>query len=147
MLLNVTSYITTDIAAMPLLWVAPLALYLLTFVLAFHISNRYLNLAPVLANLARDLGLACRVRDDSDVGLNDDGRDGSVWAIPARQESDLVPWRIIASGHWSNRRPSGRRCGPMTSQMSGACFAGSDRGSTVRWYDQWLHQPLDPPSA
>jgi SAM-dependent methyltransferase len=30
-----TQYLTTDIAAVPLLWVAPLAVYLLTFVLAF----------------------------------------------------------------------------------------------------------------
>jgi SAM-dependent methyltransferase len=35
LLLGVTSYISTDIAAVPLLWVVPLALYLLTFVLVF----------------------------------------------------------------------------------------------------------------
>jgi spermidine synthase len=35
LLLGVTTYITTDIAAVPLLWVLPLALYLLTFILAF----------------------------------------------------------------------------------------------------------------
>lgn len=35
LLLGVTTYITTDIAAVPLLWIIPLALYLLTFVLAF----------------------------------------------------------------------------------------------------------------
>ena len=35
LLLGVTSHITTDIAAMPLLWAAPLALYLVTFILAF----------------------------------------------------------------------------------------------------------------
>ena len=35
LLLGVTSYLTTDIAAFPLLWVAPLALYLTTFVLVF----------------------------------------------------------------------------------------------------------------
>lgn len=35
LLLGVTTYITTDVAAMPLVWVVPLALYLLTFVLAF----------------------------------------------------------------------------------------------------------------
>ena len=34
-LLGVTTYITTDIAAVPLLWVVPLALYLLTFILVF----------------------------------------------------------------------------------------------------------------
>jgi spermidine synthase len=35
LLLGATTYITTDLAAVPLLWVLPLALYLLTFILAF----------------------------------------------------------------------------------------------------------------
>src|SRR5205085_2309648 len=35
LLVSVTNYLTTDIAAVPLLWVLPLALYLLSFVLAF----------------------------------------------------------------------------------------------------------------
>lgn len=35
LMLGVTLYITTDVAATPLFWVLPLALYLLTFVLAF----------------------------------------------------------------------------------------------------------------
>jgi hypothetical protein len=35
MLLGVTTYLSTDVAAIPMLWIAPLALYLLTFVLAF----------------------------------------------------------------------------------------------------------------
>ncbi len=34
-MLAVTSYLSTDIAAVPLLWILPLALYLLTFVVAF----------------------------------------------------------------------------------------------------------------
>jgi spermidine synthase len=35
LLLGVTTYITTDVAAIPLLWVLPLTLYLLSFVIAF----------------------------------------------------------------------------------------------------------------
>ncbi len=35
LMLGATQYLTTDIAAVPLLWVLPLALYLLTFILAF----------------------------------------------------------------------------------------------------------------
>ncbi len=35
LMLGVTGYLTTDIAAVPLLWVLPLALYLLTFILVF----------------------------------------------------------------------------------------------------------------
>ena len=34
-MLGVTTYMTTDIAAIPLFWVMPLALYLLTFILVF----------------------------------------------------------------------------------------------------------------
>ncbi len=40
LLLGVTNYITTDIAAAPFLWVIPLALYLLTFVLVFARGRR-----------------------------------------------------------------------------------------------------------
>ena len=36
LMLGVTTFISTDIAAAPFLWVAPLALYLLTFVIAFQ---------------------------------------------------------------------------------------------------------------
>src|SRR5271155_2426182 len=35
LMLGATTYITTDIAAIPLLWVLPLALYLLTFIIVF----------------------------------------------------------------------------------------------------------------
>jgi hypothetical protein len=35
LMLSVTTYLTTDIAAIPLLWVIPLAIYLLTFILVF----------------------------------------------------------------------------------------------------------------
>ena len=35
LMLAVTSYVSTDVAAVPLLWIVPLALYLLTFALAF----------------------------------------------------------------------------------------------------------------
>ena len=41
LMLGATTYITTDIAAIPLLWVTPLALYLLSFILVFsHISPK-----------------------------------------------------------------------------------------------------------
>lgn len=36
LMLGVTSYISTDIASAPFLWIAPLALYLLTFIIAFQ---------------------------------------------------------------------------------------------------------------
>jgi hypothetical protein len=39
LMLGATSYITADVAAVPLLWVLPLSLYLLTFILAFSPRN------------------------------------------------------------------------------------------------------------
>src|SRR5213075_367510 len=40
LMLGVTTYLTTDIASVPLLWVIPLALYLLTFILVFSRGAR-----------------------------------------------------------------------------------------------------------
>ena len=65
-MLAVTSYLSTDIAAVPLLWVVQLSLYLLTFVIAFGsrahavsaVANRclpllILPLALTLAGMGR----------------------------------------------------------------------------------------------
>jgi hypothetical protein len=46
LMLSVTTYLTTDVAPIPLLWVIPLALYLLTFILAFA-RRRSVPLAAV----------------------------------------------------------------------------------------------------
>lgn len=40
LLVSVTAHLSTDVAATPLLWVVPLALYLLSFVIAFRASSR-----------------------------------------------------------------------------------------------------------
>jgi hypothetical protein len=60
LMLSITTYLTTDIAAVPLLWVAPLAVYLLTFVLAFarrqvvtpQVLGRWLPLVALVVVLA-----------------------------------------------------------------------------------------------
>ena len=51
LLLGVTTYITTDLAAVPLLWVLPLAIYLLTFILAFGRWPRLLHRLVVALTL------------------------------------------------------------------------------------------------
>lgn len=55
--LGVTSYITTDIAAVPLLWVLPLALYLLSFVDAFRTRPIFVPGATRFAPFIGMLGL------------------------------------------------------------------------------------------
>jgi len=56
-------------------------------VLLIHISNKYVNLAPVLAKLADESGLAGRLCDDEE----DDeiGKYGTTWVLLARKEKDF----------------------------------------------------------
>lgn len=49
LLLAVTHHITTDVAAVPLLWVIPLALYLCTFIVAFGSNPRWLQRGAAVA--------------------------------------------------------------------------------------------------
>ena len=56
-----------------------------------HISNLYLDLTPVVANLAQDLGLVCFLKND--VFLSEQerllGKEPSQWAVMARHLEDL----------------------------------------------------------
>ena len=72
LLIAVTAHISTDVAAVPLLWVAPLALYLLTFVIAFQtrpiIPHRFVvAIQPIVIFVLIVLFLALQVT--STVGL------------------------------------------------------------------------------
>ena len=55
--------------------------------LAFHISNRYLNLEPLLSGLARREGLVAFIRKDEE--RNVVGRYPSVWVVMARNDAAL----------------------------------------------------------
>jgi hypothetical protein len=61
-------------------------------VLAFNLSNRYLDLDPLMGVQARAAGLACRIRYD--VGVSPEerraGKLPSIWALVARREDDLA---------------------------------------------------------
>ena len=46
-------------------------------VLAFNLSNRYLDLDPLMDRQARDAGLVCRIRYDLDVSLGGEVRTAS----------------------------------------------------------------------
>jgi SAM-dependent methyltransferase len=56
-------------------------------VLAFHITNRSLDLRPVVGNLARDAGLACLVQEDMNLSKAEKkaGKYKSIWAV-------MGPW-------------------------------------------------------
>lgn len=59
--------------------------------IAFHISNLYLDLAPTLGRLARDAGLACLEADDTGVtqAQIDAGKLPSKWLVMARNRAGL----------------------------------------------------------
>ena len=84
-----------DSIPMHLLTREALALYLRKLapdgVISFHITNQYLELAPVLGNLAHDAGLVSFVEDDSDVSPQQaqEGKLASRWVLMARRGSDL----------------------------------------------------------
>jgi hypothetical protein len=60
-------------------------------VLAFHISNRYMNLRPVLSRLARDANLVAYLREGFDVMQLEafEGKLGSTWVMMARSNADI----------------------------------------------------------
>ena len=60
-------------------------------VLAFHISNKHLDLAPVLGNLARSLGLVGLIQSDSELSEEEKERLEyiSIWVLLARRADDL----------------------------------------------------------
>lgn len=93
---GVTSHITTDVAAVPLLWVVPLALYLLTFVLVFSrrspISHRWmLRIEPwVVVPLALFFGVM--------------GTAYGPWALVVHLAAFFV-LAMVCHGELARRRP------------------------------------------
>ncbi len=67
LMVSVTTYLSSDIAAVPLLWVIPLALYLVTFILVFArrtlISDAYLKRALPIVLVALVLLLAMQATE------------------------------------------------------------------------------------
>ena len=59
--------------------------------LVLHVTNRYVNLPPLLAALARDAGLVCRWRDDMRISPEEEaaGKFPSQYVALARRPEDL----------------------------------------------------------
>ncbi|HEU4835342.1 MAG TPA: fused MFS/spermidine synthase [Pyrinomonadaceae bacterium] len=66
-------------------------------VLAFHISNRYLNLEPLLSGLSRRAGLVALIRRDEE--RNVVGRYPSIWVVMARNDAALGA--IATDNRWN----------------------------------------------
>jgi hypothetical protein len=69
-------------------------------VLLFHISNRYVDLAPVLGDLAGDAGLLAQVRNDVTPSDPVSGKLPSQWVLMTPRKTSLMP-----GGAWEPLRP------------------------------------------
>lgn len=73
LMLSTTTHLTTDIVAMPLLWVIPLGLYLLSFVFAFNERSQVAfvlsRVAPVVILLAGSMAMVSRGAEVVSTGL------------------------------------------------------------------------------
>ena len=59
--------------------------------IAVHLSNRYLELEPVVASTAREAGLVCRIwAEVPNSSQLIDGKQPSVWALLAKSDADLA---------------------------------------------------------
>lgn len=68
-------------------------------ILAFHISNRHLDLQPILAALARENGLVALVaRDSRPAAASDQGHLASEWLVMARRPAALG--RLATDMRW-----------------------------------------------
>src|SRR6266511_2173700 len=76
--------------------------------LAFHISNRYLELEPVVGELAKAAQLVCRSCDESNLSGEDlaHGKEESHWVVLARRTSDLG--RLAKTSRWLAVRGNAR---------------------------------------
>jgi hypothetical protein len=79
-------------------------------VLAFNLSNRYLDLDPLMGRQAEDAGLVCRIAYDVDVSPEErlSGKQPSIWAVMAESVRDLGA--LAGDPRWREprRRPDAR---------------------------------------
>lgn len=100
---------TSDAIPVHLLTVEAMATYAARLqddgLIAFHCSNNYLDLEPVLARLAQSAGFVAYVREDMQVSpeLSKLGKSPSVWVAMARRAEHLGP--LVRAPSWRNARP------------------------------------------
>jgi hypothetical protein len=98
--LLVVDAFSSDAIPLHLITREALAIYLANLaedgLLVFHISNRYLDLEPVLCNLAADAGLTALLDEDLAYGIPE--KDASSWVVLSRREVNLD--RLLHEGRW-----------------------------------------------
>ena len=104
-------------------------------VMAFNLSNRYLDLEPVLGRQATDAGLVCRIAYDVDVSpeQKQSGKQPSIWAIVVEAENDLG--ELANDPLW--RKP----------RMRDRSAVWTDDFSDPASYIRWLPRRYGPPEG
>jgi hypothetical protein len=74
-------------------------------IIAYHVSNQYLNLSPIVQRLAASVGAAARVQvdDPSPTIVERTLQYGSEWVIVAPREEDFGP--LLKKTRWKNEPP------------------------------------------
>jgi len=74
-------------------------------VVAFHLSNRYMDLQPLVGDLANADGLVALAQDQREVSAADKeaGKQPSTWVIVARSPDDLGP--LVTDSRWRRLQP------------------------------------------
>lgn len=102
---------SSDAVPMHLLTAEALAVYARALtprgLLLVHISNRYLDLEPVLAGLARRQGWSARIRDhEPDASERRERATRSIWVAMARDPRTIARLeRLSAPGDWQSLKP------------------------------------------
>lgn len=99
LLIAVTSYMSQNVAAIPLLWVVPLAVYLLTFILCFESDRYYRRWLFIPVQFALSVFLLILIYGGSDVPIK--------MVIPVFS-AGLFVCCMVCHGELAARRPSPR---------------------------------------
>lgn len=133
LLLGVTTYLTTDLAPLPLLWVIPLALYLLTFIIAFaqrpilprQVMARALPLEVMAIALVLGLGLV------------------PAWLIPLHLLTFFTA-AMVCHGELAHDRPAPQHLTAFYLAMAlGGCLGGIFNALLAPWlFNRVAEYPL-----
>jgi spermidine synthase len=67
-------------------------------IVAFHISNRHLELSRALGSVAQTSNLAALIMRDGEITPDQKGKDASIWVVMARSPNDLA--ELSSDNRW-----------------------------------------------
>ena len=135
LLLGATEYVTTDIASVPLLWVLPLALYLLSFIIAFA-KRQFVRAAA----LSRATALVAAIV----VAITLANVAGPAWLVVGAHMLLLLLASVVCHRALAERRPAASRLTEFYLSMSvGGVLGGVFNGLVAPFvFDDLLEYPI-----